>query len=126
MANEEWRINNIRVVTQVFDNTETNIIARLHPFGGGTIHHFFGYEDGVYRMAGLVVGFTDRNALLSMAKDDTAYAVIGWEQNEGTYYVKNVNTKRRLGVWRQTFLVDLSHAETDPIWDVEFELYKVT
>jgi hypothetical protein len=120
----DWNINNIRVVTQTFDSNHDNLIARLSPVGGGTVHHFFGYDDPIIAMQGYIVGSGDAMALEALAQSETAYNVTGLLGNMGAYYVKNVQVKPQLGIYRQTFLVDGSHADTDPVYIVELELYK--
>jgi hypothetical protein len=119
-----WYIDDIRIVTQTWDSDDQQHISRLSPVGGGTVHHFFGYDDAILKMVGLVVGHTDADAIKLLAKTGSAYTVSGWGRGEGDYYVKSAKVSRVLGVWKQTFLVDGSHASTDPVYNIELELYK--
>jgi hypothetical protein len=117
-----WTLNSIRIIVQ--DNPENNkqIIARLQPVSGGTVLQVFGYEDNIVRINGIVVGTTDKDALLALSKTGNDYTLVT-PYSSSSFYVNSVSVKQRLGVISQTILIDATHDCDDPIFDIDIELY---
>lgn len=115
-----WTFNNVRIFVQDITGEGSQIIPRLQPVSGGTVLQFFGYENQVVSVRGMIVGNTDRDALRALKKTATAYTLVSPEGSLGTYYVKKVADKR-LPIICQTFRPDLP--EESPVYDVDLELY---
>ena len=116
-----WTLNSIKIITQDFDMDTKNILARIQPITGGTLLHKFGYESTVYSINAIVVGVTDKNDLIALAKTNTAYTLVTSSGSVSNVYVSGVKAKQRLGVVNQTLRSDL--ACDVPIFDVSIELY---
>lgn len=116
-----WTLNSIQIVTQDFDEGTKNIISRIQPLSGGTVLHKFGYESTVYTINAIVIGNTDKNGLLALAKTNTAYTLVTPSGNISNVYVSSVKAKQRLGIISQTVRNDL--ACDSPVFDVSIEIY---
>jgi len=116
-----WTLNSIQIITQDFDEGSKNIIARIQPLSGGTVLHKFGYESTIYQINAIVVGTTDKDALLALAKTNTAYTLVTSNGSISNVYINSVKAKQRLGIVSQTLRTDL--ACDTPIFDVSIELY---
>lgn len=115
-----WTFNNIRIFVQDITGEGSQIIPRLQPIDGGTVLQFFGYENEVVTVTGMIVGNTDRDALRALKKSTSSYTLNSPEGSLGTYYVKKVSNKR-LPIICQTFRPDLP--EESPVYDVTLELF---
>ena len=115
-----WTFNGVRIFVQEISGEGSQIIPRLQPISGGTVLQFFGYDNEVVTVTGMIVGNTDRDALRALKKTDTAYTLVSPEGSLGTYYVKKVSNKR-LPIICQTFRTDLP--EESPVYDVSLELF---
>lgn len=116
-----WVYNNIRVFVQEFTGTGDQSIARLQPIEGGTVLQTFGYENEIHKIAGVIVGETDKNALLNLRTTGLTYTLSGYGTNYGSYYLKNISWSR-IPTIAQTIRSDLDC--TAPVFTVELELYK--
>jgi hypothetical protein len=58
-----WAFNSIRIYVQDLNDVDVQEMAKLNPFGGGSIYHVFGYQDPTTKITGVIVGLTDRDAL---------------------------------------------------------------
>lgn len=116
-----WTLNSIQIITQDFDEDTKNILARIQPLSGGTVLHKFGYESTVYSINAIVVGTTDKNALIALSKTNTAYTLVTPNGNISNVYVNAVKAKQRLGVISQTLRTDLDC--DSPVFDVNIELF---
>jgi hypothetical protein len=114
-----WQISGIRVYVNDFPQTTKNIIARLQPVDAGTTLQFFGYENAVYKLAGIAVGTTDKNALLALAQSSSSVTLVTPYGNI-TVYVNNVTVKQIYSIC-QTMRPDL--ATDAPVYQVDIELY---
>lgn len=115
-----WTLNSIRIFTQESTAEQGQIIPRLQPLSGQTILQFFGYESRVQNINAIVVGNTDRDALLALSHTQTAYALVSPEGSMGSYYVRKAAYKRIPNIC-QTLRTDL--AEDAPMYIFDLELY---
>jgi hypothetical protein len=116
-----WIIDAVRIFTSNFDGSKKQIIARLEPFEGGTIHHIYGYEDPIYQVGGLIVGSDDLDTLNGYTEDGVTHGLIDYESVTYSGYVSKVSHKR-LPTISQSFYVDSTHLATDPVYAVDVEL----
>jgi hypothetical protein len=115
-----WTLNGIRIFTQESKSDAAQIIPRLQPLNGGTILQFFGYDDPVRTLSAIVVGDTDRDALLALAASSSSYELVGPEGSDGDFFVKKVSYSRTPNIC-QTMRGDL--ADDAPVYNFDFELY---
>lgn len=116
-----WTLNSIQIFTQDFNEDTNNIIARIQPLSGGTVLHKFGYESTTYNIDAIVVGNTDKNALLAMAQANTAYDLVTPYTTISGVYLNSAKVSQRLGIISQTIREDLDCDA--PVFDVALELY---
>jgi phage protein U len=118
-----WTYNSIKIFTQSLPKSAKQIIARLQPIDSGTTLQFFGYEDPIIKLSGIVVGDSDIASLHACVQTGTAYALKdSADSTVGSYYLASINTSQRLGIISQTIRQDLSC--DSPVYDVELELYE--
>ena len=117
-----WTLNGTRVFVQEHKKIGTQIIPRLQPLNGGTVHQFFGYEDPVVKIAALVVGNVDKNALENMYKSTSAVTLSGPYDIYKSYYVHSIETNIEPATC-QSLRVDLD--SDAPVYTVLMELYEV-
>lgn len=117
-----WTLGGVIVFPQKFAGSGSNIIARLQPLSGGTITQTFGYETPIRKLAIIVVGETDRDALVAFAKSGTTRALVYNSTTIGTYQIKSFSWDQVNGVVCQTIRGDL--ATTSPVYNCEVELYE--
>lgn len=115
-----WTLNSIRIFVQESTAEGSQIIPRLQPLSGGTVLQIFGYEDRIHGINAIVVGDTDRDALLALRKTGNTYTLVSPEGSMGSYYVKKVAYKRIPNLC-QTMRPDL--AEDAPVYIFDLELY---
>jgi len=115
-----WTLNGTRIYVQESKSEGAQIIPRLQPLNGGTILQFFGYEDQVRMLSAIIVGDTDRNALLGLYSTGLSYSLVTPEGTEGDFFVKKV-TYTRIPNSCQTLRNDL--ASDSPMYNVSVELY---
>jgi len=116
-----WTLNSTQIFTQDFDEGVKNIIARIQPLSGGTVLHSFGFESITYQINAIVVGNTDKNALIALSKTNTAYSLVTPHGTITNVYVNSCKAKQRLGIISQTLRNDL--ACDAPVFDVSLELF---
>ena len=117
-----WTLESTRIFTQTFDGSSNQIIARLEPFDGGTIHHVYGYEDPIYQLNGFIVGSGDLNTLVGYSQDGNTHTLTDYDSSDYTVYLKKIAHKRMPTIC-QTFYVDATHLTTDTVYVVDLELY---
>ncbi len=115
-----WTLNSIRIFVQESNADVSQILPRLQPLSGGTIIQIFGYDSRVQTLSAIVVGDTDRDALMALPTTGSTYTLVSPEGSMGTYLVKKVGYKRVPNVC-QTMRPDL--AEDSPVYNFNFELY---
>jgi len=112
-----WTFNSNRIYVTELSGSDKQIIARLQPFGGGTIQQTFGYEDEILKVRAYVVGDTILDALKALTATGTEYDFTGDQGSMGNYYLSNLSWSRVPAIW-QTIAGDC----TDPLYTVELEL----
>lgn len=115
-----WTFNGTRIFLQTQDETITQTIARLQPLVGKTIKQFFGYESPIIKLTAIVVGDTDKNALMTLATTQTSYNLYNDATLIGTYFLHSMSVSRNRTV-SQTLRQDLDC--TAPVYTVEMEIY---
>lgn len=115
-----WTLNSIRIFVQESNAESGQIIPRLQPLSGGTVLQIFGYDSRVNTINGIVVGDTDRDALMNLTTTGSAYTLVSPEGSMGTYYVRKVAYKRIPNIC-QTMRPDL--ASDAPVYIFDLELY---
>ncbi len=115
-----WTINSIRIFVQESAAEAGQIIPRLQPISGGTVLQIFGYDSRINNINAIVVGDTDRDALLALTTTGSAYVLMSPEGSMGSYYIRKAAYKRIPNIC-QTMRPDL--AEDAPVYIFDFELY---
>jgi len=115
-----WTLNSVRIFVQESGEETSQIIARLQPLSGGTVKQIFGYESPVHTISAIVVGDTDRNALMTLPTTGNNYTLVSPEGSMGTFLVKKATYKRIPNIC-QTLRPDL--ASDAPMYNFDFELY---
>ena len=72
-----WYIDTTRIFLTNSNEDDKSSVARLNPLGGGTIHHYWGWEEPIYKLKFYVVGNTDKNAISDMRKDGVVHTITG-------------------------------------------------
>lgn len=116
-----WTINSTRIYVQDVNDENKQIIARLNPFGGGTIHHIFGYEDPILNLKAVVIGSGNMDLLEGYTKTGSSYSLVTPYGTWGNYLV-NKTVKKILPGICQT--IDRTLPDTAPVYSVDLELYK--
>jgi hypothetical protein len=114
-----WYVDTVRIFVQDEIETAKQIIARLQPLGGGTVHHVFGYEDKVYKVTGFVVGSGEILTLEGYTQDGVTHTFSTPYYGNLVTYVNNVQAKP-MNVICQTF--DTTQPEDAPVYTVDVEL----
>jgi hypothetical protein len=121
----------VRIIAQEHTTTDGQIIAKLQPLGGGSVHHQFGYESPIHTVRGYVVGYKDSAWLRTLVSDGTEVSLVDGYMSSTTtsLYVKNTDRKRLNGIIGQT--IDLGNnydgtakSCTDPVFEMTLELWK--
>jgi|PlaIllAssembly_1097288.scaffolds.fasta_scaffold104425_2 hypothetical protein len=116
-----WELGGRRIFVTDIGSDFKQIIARLHPLGGGTVHHTFGYEDAVRKLKCYVVGSTDMGQIESFTASGTTFVLGSPYGALGNYFVSNVN-HNMLNTVCQTLRPDLP--DNSPVYVVDIELYQ--
>jgi hypothetical protein len=117
----EWEFNNIRVYVQDLNDTDIQEMAKLNPFGGGSIYHRFGYQDPTTKITGIIVGLDDRDALRVCKTDGNYYALNTPWGLWCSGYLKQMSSKLR-NSYCQSMRGDLP--DDSPVFDVELEIWQ--
>jgi len=90
----DWSIGGIRIF--VTDGTEEvgQIVAKLQPLSGGTIHQIFGYETPTRKLSCYVVGETNKEALMNLTMSGVAFELLSPEGDLGDFIVEKVSMPR--------------------------------
>lgn len=115
-----WTYGSIRIYVQDFDEGAKAIIARLQPLGGGTVLHHFGYEDQIYKVAALVVGSTNKDALIAFAQDQAAHDLVTPFTTVSGLYANSVSAKLTPTAYQT---IDEAQDCYAPVYRVDMELY---
>ena len=115
-----WSLSGVRIFVQESNADGSQIIPRLQPLAGGTILQIFGYDSDVHSISAIVVGDTDRDALMALKTTGTDYALVSPEGAMGDFLVKKMSYKRIPNIC-QTLRPDL--ASDAPMYNFDMELY---
>jgi len=117
-----WELDSVRTFVTKFSTGDQQIVARLQPLSGASVHQFFGYESPVLKINAFVVGNTDRDAIRSKVRDGTTHA-LNYNSSPifGNLIVKNASFDMKLSIC-QTLRSDL--AEDAPVYECEIELWQ--
>jgi len=115
-----WTLNGIRIFVQEANADASQIIPRLQPLSGPTVIQIFGYESQVHSLNAIVVGDTDKAALMTLATTGLDYALVSPEGSMGDFLIKKISFKRIRNIC-QTLRPDL--AEDSPMYVFDMELY---
>ncbi len=113
-----WTLDGIRVFVQAAPESVSQIIARLQPLSGGSVHQVFGYETPTISLQGLIVGSGDASALKALTTIGTTYTLVTPWGNR-TVYVEEVSVSPTMTV-SQTLRDDLDCSAT--VYEVDLEL----
>lgn len=116
-----WELGGRRIFVTDIGSDFKQIIARLQPLGGGTIHHVFGYEDPIRKLKCFVVGSTDMAAVESFTTSGTSFMLNSPYGDLGDYLVNSVG-HTMMNTICQTLRPDLP--DTSPVYSVDLELYQ--
>jgi hypothetical protein len=117
-----WYLDNTRVFVQEHKRNGTQIIPRIQPLTGGTVHQYFGYESPILNFSALIVGEADRTDIESMYYDHSAHTLSG-PYGIVDYYVHSQSISLEDASY-QTIRPDLDCEA--PVYTVAMELYEVT
>lgn len=115
-----WYVDSVRTFVDESKEEGGQIIPRLQPLGGSTILQIFGYESIIRNIGGLIVGDTDKNALLAKRTDGNTHTLTGPEGSLGSFYVKNVTISRIHSIC-QTIRPDLDIDA--PVYQFEIQFF---
>jgi hypothetical protein len=115
-----WYYNNIRIFIEEMPEKTGEVIARLQPLSGGTIHQSFGWESSILNFKGYIVGDTDYAALKVAARDGNYHSLTCSGVTIGNFYLHSLVISRTKAIW-QSLRTDLDC--TAPVYSVEGELY---
>ena len=117
-----WYLDTTRIFVQKFDTTNNQIVARLQPLQGLSIHHIFGAESEIINLEGYVVGHTDRNAIKAKVRDGSKHILTGaYNITISGLIVKSMKDSLTNFIC-QTLRPDLP--ENSPVYLVNLELYR--
>ena len=116
-----WAFNSIRIYVQDLNDTDIQEMAKLNPFGGGSIYHVFGYQDPSTKITGIIVGLTDRDALRTCKESGSTYDLDTPWGTWCTGYLKQMSSKLTDSRC-QTMRPDLD--DDAPVFDVELEIWQ--
>lgn len=121
-----WYIGNTKIVVTDFNESDSQIIARLQPLASGTVHHIFGYEDPIVKLSAVIIGDADKDAIRGYSKTSLSYSLTLDDgvtvTDYGDYLVKSVSTKRE-PVIKQSIREDLDCRSA--VYSAEIELFRV-
>jgi len=89
-----WSLGGIRIF--VTDGTEEvgQIVAKLQPLSGGTIHQIFGYETPVRKLSCYIVGEDNKELLMNLTTSGTTFELQSPEGVLGDFIVEKVSMPR--------------------------------
>ncbi|MGQ9642796.1 MAG: hypothetical protein ACUVT3_02940 [Ignavibacterium sp.] len=117
-----WYLDTTRIFVQKYETTNNQIVARLQPLSGLSVHQIFGAESEVINIECLVVGNTDRNTLKAKVRDGATHTLTGaFGINITGLIVKSMKDSLTNAIC-QTLRPDLP--ETAPVYSVSLELYR--
>lgn len=115
-----WTLDNTRIFVDEKSSEHKQIIARLQPLMGGTIHHVFGYEDWIFKIRAYVVGNSDLAHLLGLVETGET-CVFSGPYGQADVYVNSISVKDQKSIY-QTLRSDLDC--DSPVYIIDMELYR--
>jgi hypothetical protein len=119
-----WEFNSIRIYVEKETGGGKQIMPILQPLSGGSVVQFYGYETDTKQISGLVVGATNKNALLALKNTATAYVLNSPEGALGSFYVKDVKYNRLPTVYQNIDLTPPLDCYS-PIYAIDLDLQPV-
>ena len=114
-----WIIDTTRLYVQDLPESGKQIVPRLQPLDGPTIHQIFGYESPIFKISAVVVGSGAIGQLRAKARDKNTHTLSGaWG-----YYKRGIVSgfdfkPRKSVIWQS---VDTNLPCDSPVYDVELE-----
>jgi len=118
---DKWLLGNTRITITGLKEGSEGIIAELQPVAGGTVFQVFGYKNKSISIECLVVGITDKDALLAMPVTGDPVTLSGYGVDYGDFYIKSANVNWTT-TYRQTFRTDVS--PTDLVFKMTLDIMK--
>jgi hypothetical protein len=117
-----WTLGANRIiVTNIEDDDQAQIVAKLQPLEGGTVYQTFGYENPISKLDCYVVSKEEMDAIRSLTTSGDTFELVSPEGSMGFYFVMKVSPKRVYSVC-QTIRPDLD--SDAPVYLVTIELNK--
>ena len=117
-----WYLDSTRIFVQKFEKNNNQVVARLQPLQGLSIHHIFGAESEIINIDGLVVGNSDINTLKLKVRDGNKHNLTGaYGITMSGLIVKSMKDSLT-NFTCQTLRPDLP--TTAPVYNVSLELYR--
>ena len=116
-----WKYNNIRLFVQQYGSNDKQIIARLNPFQSGTVLHYFGYENRIVKLQGLVVGTAKADQLRNLKSTGLAYNLEGPEGVISAFSMSACDLKLTNAINQ---CIDLTQSSSALVYEFSLELYE--
>lgn len=119
-----WYIGQVPIIVTGKEDEVKQIVPRLQPLQGGTVHQFFGYEDSIVSLTAKVVGTTDAENLKSLTTSGVPFALKDYNNNTlGNFIVSRVKLTQDETKW-QSLRPELGCEA--PVFTANIELYLET
>jgi len=116
-----WTYGNVRIIVTEKSDEKKQVIARLQPIQGTTVHQTLGHEGLITKLTGFVVGFTEKEHLETLPASGIAYNLTGYGKDYGDFFPSNFTFEHTHTVV-QTIRTDLDCDE--PVFSFTAELFK--
>ena len=122
-----WYLDNTKIIVTSESEDDKGTVARLNPLSGGTIHHYWGWEESIIKIQAYVVGVADRDAIRGMLRDGNRHYFVGSgfanADFNWTYsgWIASATWKLTLNRF-QTIRPDLDCSA--PVFDMDIEFYR--
>lgn len=114
-----WSYGGVRIYVQDRSLDWDQIVARLNPLGGGTVLHFFGYDERIDKVTAVVVG-SPNLLLLKAFTEDASFNELVTPYGNANYALKHLTARQRKGICQT---IDPTQSEDVAVFDVDMELY---
>jgi len=121
-----WYLDNTRIYVLDMSVDEKVLIAKLNPLEGGSVYHYWGYEDEQLKIKVYVVGGTDRDEIKDMQRDGATHYLRGSGLIDIDYnftipvYVSDASWTAVKNLCQN---LDNSQASTTPMWEGDITLF---
>jgi hypothetical protein len=117
-----WYLDSTRIFVQKYDTTNAQVVTRLQPLSGLSIHQIFGAESETIEITALIVGSGDYSTLKSKVRDGNKHTLTGpYGINYSDIIVKSMKSTLTNSIC-QTIRPDLDPEA--PVYSVNLELYR--